>query len=77
MRIGIEDANLMIYENWDSKNNLIFQHKLKCITRLAFLNGNIATFFYAVRDVADENNVHCHVYNTTQPDDVRTFFILL
>lgn len=46
---------------------------MKCITRLAFLNSDVATFFYAVRDVADENNVHCHVYCTTQPDEVRYY----
>jgi len=66
----------VIYENWDSKNKLIFQHKLKYITRLAFLNSDVSTFFYAVRDMADENNVHCHVYTTTQPDEVRIFFII-
>lgn len=75
VRIGIEDVSLMIYENWDNQKKLIFQHELKYITRLAFFNGDVATFFYAVRDVADENNVHCHVYNTTQPDVVRIFFI--
>jgi len=74
VRIGIEDVSLVIYENWDSKNKLIFQHKLKYITRLAFLNSDVATFFYAVRDMADENNVHCHVYTTTQPDEVMELF---
>lgn len=64
----------MIYENWDCKNKLFFQHELKYITRLAFLNSDVATFFYAVRDMADENNVHCHVYNTTQPDEVMIYF---
>lgn len=61
----------MVFENWENKNKLIFQHELKYITRLAFLNGDVATFFYALRDIADENNVHCHVYITTQPDVVR------
>lgn len=75
MRIGIEDVSLLIYENWDGKSKLIFEHELKYITRLAFLNTDIATFFYAIRDIADENNVHCHVYNTTQPDEVRFFKI--
>lgn len=74
VRIGIEDVSLVIYENWDSKNKLIFQHKLKYITRLAFLNSDVSTFFYAVRDMADENNVHCHVYTTTQPDEVMELF---
>lgn len=74
VRIGIEDVSLMIYENWDCKNKLIFQHELKYITRLAFLNGDVATFFYAVRDISDENNVHCHVYNTSQPDEVSPYF---
>jgi len=77
VRIGIKDVSLMIYENWDCKNQLFFQHELKYITRLAFLNSDVATFFYAVRDMADENNVHCHVYNTTQPDEVRTFYFIL
>jgi len=77
VRIGIEDVSLVIYENWDRKNQLFFQHELKYITRLAFLNSDVATFFYAVRDMADENNVHCHVYNTTQPDEVRTFYFIL
>lgn len=63
----------MVYENWDCTNKLIFQHELKYITRLAFLNGDVATFFYAVKDTTDENNVNCHVYNAT-PDEVRTFF---
>lgn len=66
----------MVYENWDCTNKLIFQHELKYITRLAFLNNDVATFFYAIRDNVDENSVHCHVYNTTQPDDVRIFFVL-
>lgn len=77
MRIGIEDVSLVIYENWDGKNKLIFEHELKYITRLAFLNNDVATFFYAIRDVTDENNVHCHVYNTTQPDEVRILFLFL
>lgn len=54
---------------------MIFQHELKYITRLAFFNSDFPTFFYAIRDIADENNVHCYVYNTTQPDDVRIFFV--
>lgn len=61
----------MIYENWDGNKKLIFRHELKYITRLAFLNSNVSTFFYAVRDIADDNNVYCHVYNTTEPDEVR------
>jgi len=77
IKIGIEDISLVVYENWDYRNKLIFRHELKDITRLAFLNGDVVTFFYAVRDTADENNVNCHVYTTTQPDEVRTFFVFV
>lgn len=77
VQIGIENTSLMIYENWDSKNKLIFEHELKYITRLAFLNNDVATFFYAVRDKVDENNVHCHVYITTQPDEVRKLLFIV
>lgn len=65
----------MIYESWDCKKKSLFQHELKYITRLAFLNSNVSTFFYAVRDLTDENNVNCYVYSTTQPDEVRIFFM--
>ncbi|VVC40143.1 Tensin/EPS8 phosphotyrosine-binding domain,Rab-GTPase-TBC domain,Domain of unknown function DUF3350,PH [Cinara cedri] len=74
VRIGVEHLSLVVYENWDCNNKLIFQHELKCITRLAFLNNDVATFFYAVSDIADGNNVNCHVYITTQPDEVMELF---
>lgn len=67
----------MIYESWDCKKKSLFQHELKYITRLAFLNSNVSTFFYAVRDLTDENNVNCYVYSTTQPDEVKIFFLWL
>ncbi|XP_050539271.1 TBC1 domain family member 1 isoform X2 [Daktulosphaira vitifoliae] len=72
VKIGVEDGFLFVYESWENKSKLMFQHEIRLISRLAFLNGDVATFFYALRDIND-CMVECYAY-VSQPDEVMELF---
>ncbi|XP_039283914.1 TBC1 domain family member 1 isoform X3 [Nilaparvata lugens] len=73
IKLGVHDGHVKGWKEESGNSRPIFSHSLLLVSKFRVFHGNVTSFTYVVADTRAPL-LYCHLFETTEPDDVMELY---
>ncbi|RZF44469.1 hypothetical protein LSTR_LSTR002242, partial [Laodelphax striatellus] len=73
IKLGVHDGHVKGWKEESCNSRPIFSHSLLLVSKFRVFHGNVTSFTYVVADT-QAPLLYCHLFETTEPDDVMELY---